>query len=114
MPKLATVEDYIAALPERVRPAAIELHQLIKTAAPNARDSIRYGMPAFSLGDKTFLYFACWKHHAGLYPVYRGDDAFEALIGPYRAKKDTVRFAYGETIPNALITAIVRAQIGRL
>ena len=114
MAKCAAVDDYIGALPTSVRKVAIELRQTILAAAPNAEEAIRYDMPAFSIGKSTFLHFACWKKHVGLYPIYEGDDAFEVEVRPYRAKKDTVQFLYSEPLPTALVTKIVRSQIAKL
>jgi uncharacterized protein YdhG (YjbR/CyaY superfamily) len=109
---IVTVDDYIAGLPCAVQPVAIELRALILAAAPGATDAIAYTMPAFISDGVPFLYFACWKKHVGLYPVYRGGAEFEALVAPYRAKKDTVQFKYGEPIPRELVARIVAHQVG--
>jgi uncharacterized protein YdhG (YjbR/CyaY superfamily) len=114
MTKHSTVDDYIAALPDPVRQVAIDLRQTIMAAAPNANNTIRYDMPAFNIGETTFLYFACWKKHVGLYPIYKGDEAFEGLVGPYRAKKDTVQFMYRDPLPKELVIKIVRSQLMKL
>jgi uncharacterized protein YdhG (YjbR/CyaY superfamily) len=114
MPKHSTVDDYIAALPAPVQKWAIDLRQTILAAAPDAKESIRYDMPSFSVRNSTFVYFACWKKHAGLYPIYKGDEAFEVEVGPFRAKKDTVQFLYSEPLPRTLVTKIVRSQVANL
>jgi hypothetical protein len=53
---------------------------------------IRYGMPALQLDGVTLLHFRAWKRHVGLYPIYRGPAAFEAVVGPCRSEKDSGRF----------------------
>lgn len=114
MPKHSTVDDYIAALPASAQTFATQLRQTILSVAPNATETIRYDMPAYSIGTSTFIYFACWKNHIGLYPIYRGDDAFEAELKPYRTKKDTVQFLYSNPLPKPLIVKILRSQIANL
>ena len=103
-------DAYIAALPEAVRGIAEEVRQAIRSAAPDATEAIKYGMPAFQITDRSFLYMAIWKKHVGLYPIYRGDGAFEAEVGPYRAKTDTVQFMLDKPVPLDLIARIAQAQ----
>jgi uncharacterized protein YdhG (YjbR/CyaY superfamily) len=114
MPKYLTVDDYIGALPASAQKFAVELRETILAVAPNAVEDIRYDMPSFKTGKSTFVYFACWKKHAGLYPIYKGDEALEVELGPYRAKKDTVRFLYSEPLPKTLVAEVVRSQLARL
>lgn len=114
MPKFSSVDAYIAALPAPAQSVAVQLRRVIFDAAPDAIEAIRYDMPAFQIGRTTFLHFGCWKNHVGLYPVYRGDAAFEAAIEPYRSGKDTVRFLYRDALPADVVIRIVnaRAQAG--
>ncbi len=104
------IRDYIAALPEGSRSIAEAIRQSIRTAAPGCVEDIKYGIPAFKIGGKSVVYFAVWKKHVGLYPIYRGSDHFEAEIAPFRAKKDTVQFSLSKPIPYDLITKIVESQ----
>lgn len=114
MPKYLTVDDYIGALSASVQKFAVELRETILAVEPNAVEEIRYGMPSFKAGKSTFVYFACWKKHAGLYPIYKGDEALEVELGPYRARKDSVQFPYSEPLPKTLVAKIVRAQLAKL
>lgn len=114
MAKVSSIDSYIAALPASVQVIARDLRRTIIAAAPGASEAIKYDMPAFQIGSTTLLYFACWKQHVGLYPIYKGDDAFEAEIAPFRAKKDTVQFRYAEPIPKKLIVKIVQSQLAKV
>lgn len=105
-----TVDDYIAAQPAAAQEHARELRAQVHALVPGAQETIRYGMPAFQAGGATFLYLGAWKRHVGLYPIYRGDEVFEALVAPYRSGKDSVRFPLGRPLPSPVIEAIVRTQ----
>lgn len=107
----ATVDDYIAGLPEELRPVASALRAVILKAAPDASETVRHGMPAFQRNDGAFLHMAVWKKHIGLYPVYRGNEAFEARVGPYRTGKDTVRLMLGTPLPEDIVAMIVQSQL---
>lgn len=105
-----TVADYIAALPDGVQAVFAAVCDVIRQGAPGAVESIKYGMPGWHVPKGHVIYAAAWKHHIGLYPVYAGDAAFEALVGPYRDKKDTVRLTYDRPMPMDVIAAIVAAR----
>ena len=113
MAPFANVDAYIKAQTKPGRAYAEELRELITKAVPKCEEAIKYNMPAFQIDGVSFLYFAIWKKHAGMYPVYRGDAAFEAKLAPYRAQKDTVRFNYDAPLPAALIKKIAKSQAAR-
>jgi uncharacterized protein YdhG (YjbR/CyaY superfamily) len=108
--KPESVDAYMAALPEPARTAAERLRALIHAAAPVAAEAIRYGMPAFQADGRTFIHLGAWKRHVAVYPVYPGDAAFEARVGPYRTGKDTVRFPLNKALPEDVVTLVVEAQ----
>jgi uncharacterized protein YdhG (YjbR/CyaY superfamily) len=112
--KFEGIDAYIAALPAEVRPIAESVRGTIRQTAPDCVEAMKYDMPTFKVGDTPLVYFAVWKKHLGVYPVYRGTDAFEATVAPYREKKDTVRFPLDKPIPHEVLVSIVRSQLARL
>jgi len=63
------VQTCLAALPADTRRHVQKLREAIRAAAPGAIESFGYGMPAFSLGGKPFVWYAAWKHHSSFYPI---------------------------------------------
>ena len=114
MVKHASIDDYIRQLPEDVRERAEALRLTIMKSADGLVETVRYDMPAFRYGDATVVYFAFWKKHVGLYPIYRGSASFEARIERYRARTDTVQFPLDRPIPYDLVTEIVKSQMSGL
>ena len=108
-----STDEYIATFPDDVRPILTEVAAALRRALPGAEERIRYGMPAFMLGDRYALHFAGWKKHVGLYPVAPLDPELEAEVAPYRAAKDTVKLLYKKPVPTDLVERIavaLRAQ----
>lgn len=102
----ATVDEYLAGFDGEVRARLDRARAAIRSVLPDAEESIRYGMPAVALGGRDHIYFAAWKKHLGIYPVYRSDDPIEAELAPYRDAKDTLRFPYAHEQPDELIARV--------
>ena len=56
-----SVDEYIAAQPEAVRPKLEQVRAAIRRAVPEAVESIGYRMPGYKLHGKPMLYFAVFK-----------------------------------------------------
>lgn len=113
MSKPETIDAWIDGLPEASRPAAEQVRQAIRKGIPGAEERISYGIAAFRKGGRNRIYFGVWKTHIGLYPIARGDAAFESEVGPFRAKADTVQLPLRTPMPVDLIERIARAQAAR-
>ena len=106
-----TVDAYIAALPPDVIPFVSRVRQIIHTASPGLTEAIKYQMPVFYQQGTYLFYMGAWNAHVGLYPIARGDAAFEALVGPLRSTKDTVRLNYHDPLPETVIALIARTRL---
>jgi uncharacterized protein YdhG (YjbR/CyaY superfamily) len=103
-----TQDEYIASLPVGSRNVAERMRAVIHQCAPEAVGTIKYGMPAFLISGAAFLYFAVWKKHVGIYPIYAAGDELEAKIAPYRHGKDTVRFLLSSQIDYQLVAILAQ------
>jgi uncharacterized protein YdhG (YjbR/CyaY superfamily) len=101
-----TVDEYIASQPTEVQPILREIRRRCHATVPRAGEMISYGIPTITLGGKYVVYFAAWKHHVSVYPVPRGDEAFEREIAPYLAAKGTLKFPLGKPVPYELIGTV--------
>lgn len=106
-----TVDAYAAALPEHPREVLDTIRRLIAESVPGVRESIRYQMPVFTIGDIYLVYVGAWKHHIGMYPIPRLPPDLEADISPYRTKTDTVRFLYKHPTPYHLVQQLIEALV---
>jgi uncharacterized protein YdhG (YjbR/CyaY superfamily) len=109
-----TIDAYIAGLPEASRQIIGTIRGMVATAAPDGSEGIKYGMPTSTLNGTNIIYYAAWKKHIGLYPIYPGPPEFETAIAAYRDKKDTVRFPLNQPIPYAVIDLILSQRVAQL
>jgi uncharacterized protein YdhG (YjbR/CyaY superfamily) len=104
----STIDAYIAAFPRDVRQILQKIRLTIKTAAPQAKETISYKIPAFALNGGRLVYFAAYQRHVAAYPVPAGDAAFRKKIEIYRAGRGTLRFPLNKRIPYGLISKAVK------
>jgi uncharacterized protein YdhG (YjbR/CyaY superfamily) len=108
--KFSTIDQYISAFPEDTRKILEQIRQVVKSAAPEAVETIKYSMPTFILRGN-LIHFAAFKNHIGLYPAPKGDGTLEKELAQYRAEKSTLRFPLNKPIPLDLIYRVVRLRI---
>ena len=113
---LPQIQTYLAKLPTSLRAQVLKLRDAIRSAAPEAVESFGYGMPAFALDRKKFIWYGAWKNHLSLYPLSSatrralGDE----VAGYDTSGKGTIRFRADEDVPTSLVVRLVRARIAEL
>ena len=104
------IDEYIERFPADVRAILEQVRTTIRTAAPEAKETISYQMPAFKLHG-ILVYFAGWKTHIGLYPPVSGDKALQKSVARYSGPKGNLQFPLAEPIPYDLIERIVKLRV---
>jgi uncharacterized protein YdhG (YjbR/CyaY superfamily) len=106
-----SVDEYIAAQPEAVRPILERVRAAIKRAVPEATEGIGYRMPGYKLQGKPLLYFAGFKEHYSLFAA--SGTFFTALkdeLKEYELRKGTVHFPLTQPVPVKLIGRIAKLR----
>ena len=107
-----SIEGYIAAQPEAVRPVLERVRTAIRKALPKAKEGISYQIPVFKIDGRAVIYFAAWKKHYSLYPI---NGALAETLGDrldrYEVNgKGTMRLPLSEPVPIALIGSIAKMR----
>lgn len=105
--KPATIEEYIAAQPENVRGLLEQIHNTIKTALPDAKEKISWGMPTF-WQKYNLIHFAAQKHHIGIYAGAESVVHFANELSSYKTSKGTIQLPYDKPLPLDLIARIAK------
>lgn len=114
MDKPKSTDEYISSFPAATQIILQEVRKTIKCAAPNANESISYGMPAYKLDGKALVYFAGYKNHIGFYATPTGHAEFTEELSKYKQGKGSVQFPINEPMPLDLITKIVQFRISEV
>lgn len=110
MKKAKTVEEYIMMFPEETQAKLKQMRALVIKGAPEAVESISYGMPYYSLHGR-LLYFAAFKNHIGLYPMASAIAEFEDEVSQYKYAKGSVQFPLDKKLPVRLISRIINFRV---
>jgi uncharacterized protein YdhG (YjbR/CyaY superfamily) len=108
MHKNPSVDAYINSYPETIRLILQEIRHTIRKAAPEAEESISYGMPAFKTYGKPLVYFAAYENHIGFYATPTGHKEFAKELSNFKQGKGSVQFPLDQPIPFELIERITR------
>ncbi len=110
MKKPETIDEYMKAFSPPVKHLLQQVREAIQQAAPDAVETISYGMPAFKK-DKVLVYFAAYAHHIGFYPTASGIKNFEKDFAKYNWSKGAVQFPLDKPMPVKLIAKIVAFRV---
>lgn len=102
------VDTYISRFDGETRDRLVQMRVAIRAEAPDAVESISYGMPAYKLRGKPLVYFAGYPHHIGFYATPNGHAAFAAEFAKYKQGKGSVQFPGDQPLPLELIRRVVR------
>ena len=108
--KAPLIDTYIAGFPEATQRLLQEIRRAIKTAAPEAAETINYGIPTFTLNGN-LVHFAGYANHIGFYPGSSGVKAFEDELSAYQFAKGSIQFPINCPLPLTLVPKIVKFRV---
>jgi uncharacterized protein YdhG (YjbR/CyaY superfamily) len=108
--KFRNMDEYIRIFPSNVQKILEKLRKTIQEIAPEAEETINYGIPTFKLNGN-LVFFAAFKNHIGFYPTSSAIDAFKKELSPYKHAKGSVQFPIDKPIPFDLVTKIVKYRV---
>ena len=105
-----TITEYINAAPKETRKKLREMRACIRESAPGAKESLKWGMPAFSY-RRILVTFAAFKHHIGFYPTPSAVKAFANDLSKFATAKGSIQFPLEKPLPLPLIRKITAFRV---
>lgn len=105
--------EYIRSFPPAVQKKLREIRELIRAAAPEATESISYGMPVFKLGGP-LVYYGGFKNHVSFFPTASGIRAFKKELSGFEISAGTLRLPLEQPLPRALLKRMVQFRLAEL
>jgi uncharacterized protein YdhG (YjbR/CyaY superfamily) len=104
------IDAYVERFPKQVQRLLTQMRRTIQAAAPQAKETISYRMPAFT-SDRILVWFAAHTGHIGFYPGAGAIAAFQKQLAAYKSAKGSVQFPFDEPLPLALVRRIVQSRV---
>jgi uncharacterized protein YdhG (YjbR/CyaY superfamily) len=109
----ATIDQYLAGLPDDVRARVEEVRRVVHERVPDAGETISYAMPTFTLDGQPLVHVAAWTKHIGVYPLPPLDPELDAEVAPYRGTKDALKLPHAQPLPGELVARVVQVLAER-
>lgn len=108
-----TIADYIQAAPAAGQPQLRRLYAILKRAAPDAEEAIKWGNPFFV--EPRFLFaFSAHKAHLSFAPTAAALQAFRKELQKHETTKHMLKIPYDESLPDDLVRRIAEYCVGEL
>jgi uncharacterized protein YdhG (YjbR/CyaY superfamily) len=105
-----SITEYINAAPKEARKKLREMRACIRKSAPGAKESLKWGMPAFSY-RRMLVTFAAFKQHIGFYPTPSAVSAFAKDLSRFATATGSIQFPLEKPLPLLLIRKITAFRV---
>jgi uncharacterized protein YdhG (YjbR/CyaY superfamily) len=105
-----SITEYINAAPKEAQKKLRQMRACIRTSAPGAKESLKWGMPAFSY-RRILVTFAAFKHHIGFYPTPSAVKAFANDLSKFAKASASIKFPLEKPLPLPLIRKITAFRV---
>ena len=102
-----TIEEYIAAQPEKAQQYLREIRYAVRAVLPEAEEKISGSMPNFRK-KVNIIQFAAHKNHIGVYAGTEAVVEFGGRLEGYKTSKGTIQLPYDKPLPLELIAEIAK------
>lgn len=104
------IDEYHNSFPINIQNILGQLRHTIRQTAPQATETISYGMPAFRQ-NKVLVYYAVHKEHIGFYPTPNPIVHFKKELEKYNSSKGAIQFPIDKPLPLTLIKKMVKFRM---
>jgi uncharacterized protein YdhG (YjbR/CyaY superfamily) len=108
------VDEYLAAVPEPARTTLEQIRQTIRSAVPEATETISYRMPTFKYQGRPLLGLSASKDHCSLHLMGYIPTELSADLKRYDTGKGTIRFPRDKPLPKTLVRKVAKERVAQL
>jgi len=107
------IDEYIAGFPQSVQETLHKLRAIVREAAPDAEEALKYRIPTF-VQHENLVHFAAFENHVGFYPTPSAIETFKNELKGYKSAKGSVQFPHEQPVPFALIKKMVQFRVDEI
>ncbi len=106
-----TVDEYIAAAPREMQKPLKDLRKAIRSAAPDAEETIGWRMQYYKYKGM-LVFFAAFKDHMSFFPGSKSTAKdFADELKDFEISGTTIHFTPEKPLPPTLVKRMVRARV---
>lgn len=108
-----TIAEYIRAAPRESQPHLRRIYAILKSVAPNAKETIKWGTPFFV--EPRFVFaFSGHKSHCNFAPSAAALKRFHKELKTHKTTENFLQIPYNQPVPENLIRKIASYRIRNL
>jgi uncharacterized protein YdhG (YjbR/CyaY superfamily) len=107
-----TVDAYLASIAPDQRRALKQVRAQIKAQAPQAIETISYGIPTYKVDGRPLTYFAAYKRHLSLFAL--PTEELPESARDHIAARGTIRFTPERPLPAPTLRKLLRARLAAI
>jgi len=105
-----TIAEYIRAAPRAGQPHLRRVYAILKSVAPKAQETIKWGTPFFV--EPRFLFaFSAHKSHLNFAPTPAGLEPFRKELNAHKTTRGFLQIPYNADLPEDLIRRIAEYRL---
>ena len=108
--KPTTIDEYISQAAPSAQDKLRELRFCLQKTAPDAKEVLKWGKPAFEAEYILFVY-AGFKNHISFHPTLEVITAFKDELTEYETSDNTVQFVLDQPLPLDIIQRMAALRV---
>lgn len=113
MRSFKSVDEYIKSFPGPTQKLLQQMRRTIQSAAPEATEAIKYGIPTFVLNGN-LVHIGGFENHVSFFPTAAPVEVFKRELSGYETSKGTIHFPLDKPLPLPLIRKIVLFRVAQV
>jgi len=108
---MTVIDEYLNKLDPLQRNELERIRSIVKEVAPNANESISYGIPTFKVNNKPLAHFAAFKDHLSLFPTSKPIEILKDKLTGFTIARGTIHFTPEKRLPKSVIKKLIAIRI---
>jgi len=108
------IDDYLDTINSLQRPALERIRVVVHRLAPDAVETIGYGMPVFKYKGKYLIGFAGFKNHMSIFPGANPVEATKAKLAHFKTAKGTIQFTLDNPLPDDILEEVIHESMNNI
>ncbi|HEU4780893.1 MAG TPA: DUF1801 domain-containing protein [Steroidobacteraceae bacterium] len=105
-----TIAEYIRAAPRQGQPHLRKIYAILKSVAPDAKETIKWGTPFF-VNPRFVFAFSAHKAHCNFAPTTEALEHFRKQLEKHPTTRNFLQIPYDKPVPEALLRKIAEYRV---